>query len=124
MRSHLWAVMGLIALGFGLFGILLPLLPTTPFLLVAAFCFARSSPRLHNWLLEHPTFGILISDWQQYGVIRRTSKIIAVVMMAATCFASWLFHVSAWVLVIQAAALTCVALFILTRPSIPNHIRP
>jgi len=121
--KHLWSVVGLIAVGFGVLGIVVPILPTTPFLLVAAFCFARSSPRLHNWLLAHPTFGILISDWQKYGVIRRTSKIIAVAMMAATCLVSWLLHVSAWVFVIQAAALACVGLFILTRPSIPKHIQ-
>jgi uncharacterized protein len=123
VSKHLWAMMGLIALGFGVIGIVVPILPTTPFLLVAAFCFARSSPRLHNWLLVHPTFGRLISDWQKYGVIRRTSKIIAVVMMAATCLVSWLLQVSVWVLAIQVAALACVSVFILTRPSIPNHIQ-
>ena len=51
-------------------GIALPLLPTVPFLLLAAFFFARSSERLHNWLLSHATFGPMISDWNEHGAIR------------------------------------------------------
>ncbi len=66
----LWAFLGLACVGLALVGVVLPLLPTVPFLLLAAFFFARSSERLHYWLLSHSTFGPLIDDWHSRGAIR------------------------------------------------------
>ncbi|MDG2479242.1 MAG: YbaN family protein, partial [Alphaproteobacteria bacterium] len=63
-------------------GVALPLLPTTPFLLVAAFAFARSSDRWHRWLREHRVFGPLIADWQEHGAIDRRTKLLSVLAMA------------------------------------------
>ena len=57
----IWLIAGSISLGLGLLGVFLPLLPTVPFVLLAAFCFARSSERLHDWMLEHPKFGPAIA---------------------------------------------------------------
>ncbi|WP_366554974.1 YbaN family protein [Aquibaculum sediminis] len=112
----LWLLFGLAATATGLVGAVLPLLPTTPFLLLAAYAFARSSPRLHAWLLDHPRFGPLICNWQQHGGIDRRSKRIAVGVMAATFALSWVLGVSSTVLIIQAVVLSCAALFVLTRP--------
>ena len=78
-----WLVIGILSLGLGALGILLPLLPTTPLVLLAAFSFARSSDRLHQWLLEHDVFGALIENWRQYGAISRRAKIVSVISMAA-----------------------------------------
>ncbi|MDM5062741.1 YbaN family protein [Aeromonas salmonicida] len=71
-----WCLMGLGWLAFvtGIVGIVLPLLPTTPFMLLAAALFARSSPRFHCWLLAHPCFGPPIVDWQQHRGIRRPAR--------------------------------------------------
>lgn len=113
----LWLLLGLAALGFGAAGVVLPLLPTTPFVLLAAFCFARSSPRLHAWLLAHPQFGPLIENWRRDGSIAPRVKLISVLVMAATFAGSWLAGVRPWVLAAQAVALGGAALFVLTRPS-------
>ncbi|MDF2097435.1 YbaN family protein [Aquibaculum arenosum] len=112
----LWLLFGLAATATGLVGAVLPLLPTTPFLLLAVFAFARSSPRLHSWLLDHPHFGPLIYNWQQHGGIDRRSKRIAVAVMIGTFALSWALGVSGTVLIIQALVLNCAALFVLTRP--------
>ena len=115
----LWLAAGLLATGLGLVGIVVPLLPTTPFLLLAAFCFARSSPRLHAWLTNHPQFGPPIANWQQYGAIGRRAKATAVLAIALTFLLSIFLGFSTTVLVVQAVVLGAVSLFILTRPDGP-----
>lgn len=67
-------ILGLIFTGLGFLGIFLPVLPTVPFLIVAAACFARSSERLETWLLAHPQFGPLLSDWRERGAIPWRAK--------------------------------------------------
>ncbi len=112
----LYLLLGLAALGFGLAGVVLPLLPTTPFLLLAAFAFARSSPRLHDWLLTHPRLGGPIADWRAGGRIRPRVKLLALAAMAATLAGSWLAGLAPPLLAVQAAALAAVAVFLLSRP--------
>lgn len=113
-------MIGLVATGCGIAGIVLPLVPTTPFLLLAAYAFARSSPRLHAWLVTHPRLGPPISDWQAHGAISRPAKTAAVIVMAATFLVSAALGVSATVLVIQAVVLSAAATFVLTRPDAPR----
>lgn len=116
----LWLSLGLIALALAIAGVVLPILPTTPFLLVAAFAFARSSPRLHAWLLHHRTFGPVIETWQQHGAIPRRAKKLAVAMIVGAFLLSVLLGLPAYVLGLQAMVLTAVTLFILTRPDGPS----
>src|SRR5690606_32626271 len=97
-----WVGVGLLATACGIAGIVLPLVPTTPFLLLAAFAFARSSPRLHAWLVEHPRLGPPIADWRDHGAISRRAKIAAAVVMLATFAGSAAAGVRGTVLVIQA----------------------
>jgi uncharacterized membrane protein YbaN (DUF454 family) len=77
----LYLLLGLVALGVGIVGIALPLIPTTGPLLIAAFAFARSSDRLHDWLINHPRFGRFIADFQSGRGIPLKTKITAVVAM-------------------------------------------
>jgi uncharacterized membrane protein YbaN (DUF454 family) len=116
---YLWLLLGLAATGCGIIGAVLPLLPTTPFLLVAAYAFARSSPRLHAWLLDHPQFGPLISNWQAHGAIASSVKITAIIVMLGALGLSWLMGFALWIVGVQAGVLSVVALFILTRPDSP-----
>lgn len=113
---YLWAVFGLASLGFGLAGAVLPLLPTVPFLLLAAFCFDRSSPRLHNWLVSHVHFGPMIENWRTRGAISRQAKIAASVSILAAFLISVVLGVHPMVLAIQAVVLSAVSLFIWSRP--------
>ncbi|WP_299785434.1 YbaN family protein [uncultured Marivita sp.] len=112
-----WLTLGFVALVLGLVGIALPVLPTTPFVLLAAFAFGKSSPRLRRWLEHHPVFGGPIRDWETRGAIAPRHKAIAVIMMSAAFLASVLFAVPNHVLVIQAVCLGAAALFVLSRPS-------
>ena len=75
--KYFWLGFGWLCVGLGAIGAFLPLLPTVPFLLLAAFCFARSSERVHQWLLNHPRFGPPIADWRRNGAIRRRVKWLA-----------------------------------------------
>lgn len=77
-----WLISGLISLALGGLGVALPLLPTTPFVLLAALCFARSSPALHGWLLRNPAFGKAIRDWRANRAISRRGKTASVLAMA------------------------------------------
>jgi len=116
----LWVGAGWGAFGLGLVGAALPLLPTVPFMLLAAFCFARGSARFHRWLVEHPRFGPAIRSWRAHGAISRDGKRWALVGIFASFTVSFILGVSATVIAIQAATLGCVALFVLTRPEGPG----
>lgn len=116
----IWFVLGLLSLGCALLGVVLPLLPTTPFLIAAAYCFARSSKRLHDWLLDHRYFGPMIEHWRTHGAIARPAKISAgVALIAAFAISLWL-GVGGSILIIQAIVLGIVAMFIFSRP-LPPH---
>lgn len=117
MRA-LWLVGGLTSVALGAVGAVLPLLPTVPFLLLAAFCFARSSERLHAWLLDHPRFGPPIADWTERGAIGRGAKWAATGSILAALALSVLLGAGTRILLIQAAVLVAVSLFIWTRPSV------
>ncbi|KAJ57254.1 membrane protein [Actibacterium mucosum KCTC 23349] len=112
----LWAFLGIVSVGLAMLGIPLPGLPTVPFLLLAAFCFSRSSERLHNWLISHPTFGPPIDDWREHGAIRRRVKWLASGSILAAFVISILLSIPPIGLIAQAVILSLVALFIWTRP--------
>lgn len=75
---------GTLSLVLGVIGIFTPVLPTTPFVLLAAACYARGSERVFRWLLGHRTFGPLVADWHRYRSIPRRIKWIALAMMATS----------------------------------------
>lgn len=118
-KRALLVTIGIVSLGLGGLGVFLPLLPTTPFVLVAAIAFANSSDRLHQWLLEHDVFGPLIHNWQQYGAIGSRTKAVSLLSMVAILVISALLAAPTHVIVIQAAVLSVSAVFILTRPLPP-----
>jgi uncharacterized membrane protein YbaN (DUF454 family) len=117
----LWLLAGLASVAIGAIGLVLPILPTTPFLLVAAFAFARSSTRLNRWLREHRSFGPLIENWHRDGSIDRKVKRTAIIVILITPVITWLFGVPLWLIACQLAVLSAAAVFILTRPLPPEQ---
>ena len=118
---YLWMGLGWLSLGLGVVGAFLPLLPTTPFLLLAAFAFSRGSDRLHDWLVTHPQFGPPIRDWHQGGYIARRVKWVATASVAAVFGLSVVMGVPLWALGTQAVILTFVMFFLWTRPEPPTE---
>lgn len=108
-----WLVLGLVCVALGIVGALLPLMPTTIFLILAAACFARSSPRLECWLLDHPRCGPTLRAWRRNGAMSRSAKGMAV------GYAIFLATVSATATVRLAVALIMAgcAAYIWTRPA-------
>ncbi len=99
MRRHLYQAGGLFFTGLGIIGAFLPLLPTVPFLLLALFCFARSNPAWAQRLLDHPTYGPPLLDWQNRRAIPRRAKLAALVTMALSVGITALTAGWPWVLV-------------------------
>lgn len=88
-QARLWLAAGFLCLLAGLIGVVLPLLPTTPFVLLAAYCFSRGSARWEHWLLTHPQLGPLVHDWRQHHAVPLRAKQLATGMMAVSSIASW-----------------------------------
>lgn len=84
IRGLLMAAGGL-AMLLGIIGIFLPIMPTVPFILLAAACFGRASPRFHHWLHQHPYFGPMVQNWEERRAISRKGKYMAWSMMTFSC---------------------------------------
>ncbi|CAM3051561.1 hypothetical protein SAMN04488021_12149 [Paracoccus aminovorans] len=108
--------LGWLSLGLGVIGAFLPVLPTVPFLLVAVWAFAQSSPRLSARILRHPTFGPPIRAWRKNGTVGRKAKIWAVAAMA--CGVGWALWLGLDSRIVAVQALTCAAVgaWLVTRP--------
>lgn len=107
MRTLL-VILGFFFVGLGAIGAVLPVLPTTPFLLLAAACFARSSPRFYAWLLANPVFGPLIRDWRQHRTIPKRAKVTAILMIlivGSSSVAALPHPMGRWVLALTLLAL-------------------
>lgn len=117
-KRLIFLTLGWLCLALGFIGIFLPVLPTTPFALLAAYFFSKSSEKLHGWLLNQKHLGPLIKNWERYGVIRRKAKVLATVTMVVlfsytTLFVPVRYEIKILVNLIGVAVLT----FIWTRPS-------
>ncbi|WP_456388487.1 YbaN family protein [Profundibacter sp.] len=112
----IWLIFGLVSLALGVIGILLPILPTVPFMLLSAFFFSKSSERLHHWLITHPKFGPSIEDWQRNGAINRRIKWYSTVSIVAAYGLSFAFGFQPIILILQGFILGAVLVFIWTRP--------
>lgn len=92
MKKAFLTLAGMLALLLGIIGIVLPGLPTTPFVLLAAYCFAQASPKLHRWLKENRLFGKMICDWERDRSMTRKAKLLATtLMMCMVLISVWQF---------------------------------
>ncbi|HJW34900.1 MAG TPA: YbaN family protein [Holophagaceae bacterium] len=123
MLRPLLILAGVASLLLALLGVVLPLLPTTPFLLLSAACFARSSERLHGWLLKHPRLGPFISDWERGGAIRPSAKRMAsLLILASGGFSLWVVRAPLWAKLAMGLTFAGVLTFIWSRPSAPRSL--
>ena len=104
-RRHAWFGAGLVASGLGTVGIALPLLPTVPFYLLAAFCFARSRPEWAERLYAHPRYGPALHQWRERRAIGRRAKISALIALAISVVVVELTLGWPWVLIPSGVAL-------------------
>lgn len=115
MTRHLWQGAGLACVALGAVGAFLPLLPTVPFLLLAAFCFARGNPVWEQRLLDHPRWGPPLREWRQRQAIGRNAKLAALTALSASALLGLALMTVPWSLV-PLAACCITGTWIWTRP--------
>ncbi len=103
-------------LALAIVGVFLPLLPTVPFLLLAAWFAPRGSEQLHKWLYTHPYFGKTLTDWETQGAVSRRSKIISVFMLIASLFLIFYRLNNTWLLVSIAVVFIVIVAYLISRP--------
>ena len=122
MMRVVYFCMGCVMVALGAIGAVTPLLPTTIFLIAAAWCFARSSPRLEAWLLNHPQFGKTLRDWRSDGAISRPAKMMACAGMTFGFVVFWFSSDPSLLLAAGVAALLLVsAAYVVSRPTIVDQ---
>ena len=109
-------VLAVLSLALAVVGLFLPVLPTVPFLLLAAWAASHSSPRLSQWLENHPRFGPRITDWRRAGVVRRRAKWTATLVMSASAMTTLLLLRPHWVALATVAVMACVLVWLWRRP--------
>ena len=110
--------LGFLCVAIGLVGIVVPVLPTTVFLLIAAWAFSRSSERFQRWLYEHPVFGPPVIAWRDHGAVPLKAKVLAIVMMAVSLTVIIVYVGGGWVLpAIVGGVMAAVAVYLVTRPT-------
>ncbi len=121
LTDYVYLTLGWTCVGLGAVGIVVPGMPTVVFLLVAVWAFARSSERLHRWLLAHPRYGPPVLDWQRHGVIRRRAKATALLFMALGVAVLVFVAGFSWAATAVLVAIVCGAgVFVATRPEAPR----
>ncbi|WPU24217.1 DUF454 family protein [Cedecea neteri] len=116
MKRLILLIIGWLAVVLATLGVILPLLPTTPFLLLAAWCFARSSPRFHHWLLYRSWFGSYLRHWQMHRAMPRGSKPKAILFILVTFVISlWLVKI-VWVRILLLVILCALLIFMWRIP--------
>lgn len=116
-KKPLYLLLGWCCVGVGLVGAVLPLLPTTVFLLIAAWAFARSDPRWHTWLRNHARFGEAIRAWEEHHAMPRRAKRIAFLALALSYLLTALvFGPLSWAAVIGGLCIAAVALYLAHIP--------
>lgn len=116
----LFLAIGVVCVGLGGLGAFLPLLPTTPFLLIALWAFSRSSERFHRWLYTHPRFGPRLQAWHEYGVVPVRVKVSAIsAMLVSLGLMAFVARVKWPLLAVAAAVMLVGATYVLSRPSRP-----
>jgi len=121
MKKHGYLILGHLCVVLAILGIPLPVLPTTPFAILAAYCYSKSSPRMHAWILSTPALGRAVIDWERHKMIRPRAKIICTSLIILTISSSIYFGnlglpLQVLLIIIALSVIT----FVLTRNSKPS----
>ncbi|MBB1271033.1 YbaN family protein [Shewanella sp. SR44-3] len=116
LKRGFFLLIGLTSLLLGLLGIVLPLLPTVPFILLSAYCFARSNSRLHAWLMSHPWFSKALLDWQTHRTMEPRLKRRAALMTSISFLISIIVVGHFWLKIMLACMLTGLLIFLWQIP--------
>ncbi|REG27170.1 hypothetical protein ATI61_110177 [Archangium gephyra] len=117
---YAFMALGFVCVGLGMLGAFLPVLPTTPFLLVALWAFSRSSRRFHHWLYTHPRFGPRLQEWDEHGTVPVPVKVSAVSAMAISFgLLAFVLRMKWYVLAAAGLLILVGATYVLSRPSRP-----
>lgn len=117
LLRRFYLVIGWLMVICAFIGIFLPILPTVPFLIVAAWCFSRSSPRFSHWLYNHPLFGPPLKRWEERGAINMPAKCMAIGGMTGGFFIVFFFvSPPLWVTITLGTVLLVTAIYIISRP--------
>jgi len=109
-RKWLLIIVGILAVTLGTIGVFIPLLPTTPFLLLASFCFVRSSEKLHNWLMNHRLFGKYLKQYIKYRAVTILTKIISISVLWITIIISFVVIDNIYARIVLVIVLICVTI--------------
>lgn len=120
-NSLLWKIITFIFLGLGFIGIFLPLLPTTPFLLLAAWSAPKASPKLERWLYAHPRFGPPLKAWKEERAVSLRSKMTALSLMSISWGFLYFNHMKTFVLIVVGITFVCVLTYLFSLPTPKNH---
>jgi hypothetical protein len=120
----LWNGLGFFALSLGMIGIPLPILPTTPFVILAAYFFSRGSPRFHRWILQHKRFGKMVRNWEEHGSISRRAKAFATILILLALSMPFYFMAEKLSQTSKVVSVSLTAIgwsYIMTRPNGPQE---
>jgi len=117
MKKFLWKILGFLSLGMAYLGVITPGLPYSPFVVFSAYCFAKSSPRMHAWIMNHKTFGPFITNWNQKRVFPLKLKFFMIASMSFSLFLMYTGGVAARGIIYTAIFMFFVAVWAWRFPS-------
>jgi uncharacterized membrane protein YbaN (DUF454 family) len=122
VKKPIFYFFGIISLILGVIGAILPIMPTTPFALLAAYFFSKSSPRVHRWILSLPVVGVSVHEWEQFGVIRPKAKVMSMVALWPMIISTVIFvKTFLWAKIGMVVVAIGISIFIFTRKSQPEE---
>lgn len=118
MKKNIFIILGFVSLALGILGSFLPILPTTPLVLLAAYFFSKGSKRWYEWLISLPKFGRMIEEWNDYQIIGTKAKVICFIsILSVSIWIGYFSNYHQYVKIIIPVTLIIVLSYVMTRPS-------